>query len=504
MIFNDNIVWHMETEIIIVGYGMAGAVAAIEADNNDAEVIILEKQPAENHHNNSSLSSGVFVVPYNIEDVIKYIESISQSINYYDYDKEVIRIWAEYACENKEWMEKIGIKPKKYYEGGEHKHLPGSESMHVYAITGMGIGMMKRLYKEVTRRNLRTVYSMRAKHILINTLGEVIGMRAVNLKEGVNKEINIKASKAVILTCGGFENNEQMKFNYLPVYPAHFVGSQANTGDGIRMAQEIGADLWHMNCVSAGAILKYDDSPIAFAGELGGPGWLPRHMRDDIVESEKAGYIVVGKNGKRFINENKFASKSHSSFYELTVLDTEKLQYPRVPCFWIFDQKRIDAGPLIVSRGGPVLMYRWSNDNAKEIEKGWIVKADTVHNLALELKIKPESLIHTINEYNICCKNSADPDFGRGKLDLVSLTSPPFYAVSLWPGGPNTQGGPRRNHKAQVLNTNGIPIPRLYAAGELGSIFGKIYPGTGCNLSECIAFGRIAAENAVKEDLITK
>ena len=111
MIVNDNIEWHMETETIIIGYGMAGAVAAIEVNNNDAKVIILEKQPADNHHTNSSLSSGVFVVPYNIEEVIKYIEGISKAINYYNFDKEVIRVWAEYSYENKEWVEKIGIKP---------------------------------------------------------------------------------------------------------------------------------------------------------------------------------------------------------------------------------------------------------------------------------------------------------------------------------------------------------------------------------------------------------
>jgi len=68
--------------------------------------------------------------------------------------------------------------------------------------------------------------------------------------------------------------------------------------------------------------------------------------------------------------------------------------------------------------------------------------------------------------------------------------------VALWPGGPNTQGGPRRNSKAQVLRADGFPIPRLYSAGELGSIYGMLYPGSGGNLAECIAFGRIAGENA--------
>ena len=82
---------------------------------------------------------------------------------------------------------------------------------------------------------------------------------------------------------------------------------------------------------------------------------------------------------------------------------------------------------------------------------------------------------------------------------MIPLDSPPFYAVRLFPGGPNTQGGPRRNSKAQVLNPFGKPVPSLYAAGECGSIYGMLYPMAGGNLAECIIFGRIAAENAIQE-----
>jgi len=82
---------------------------------------------------------------------------------------------------------------------------------------------------------------------------------------------------------------------------------------------------------------------------------------------------------------------------------------------------------------------------------------------------------------------------------LVSLENPPYCAVDLWPGGPNTQGGPRRNSTAQVLRAGGTAIPRLYSAGELGSIYGMLYPMGGGNLAECIIFGRIAGEQVSKE-----
>lgn len=82
---------------------------------------------------------------------------------------------------------------------------------------------------------------------------------------------------------------------------------------------------------------------------------------------------------------------------------------------------------------------------------------------------------------------------------MVPVTTGPFYAVPLYPGGPNTQGGPRRNAKAQVLRPDGTPIPRLYSAGELGSIYGVQYPGGG-NVGECFAFGQIAGKNAAAEE----
>jgi succinate dehydrogenase/fumarate reductase flavoprotein subunit len=181
--------------------------------------------------------------------------------------------------------------------------------------------------------------------------------------------------------------------------------------------------------------------------------------------------------------------------------DSQKLEYPRVPSYWIFDRRRMDAGPLPFMFYGPMLyrLYRWSKDNREEIKRGWIVQGKTIGELAGHLKMDAKVLNKTVEDYNRYCEQREDLDFHRPPQDLVPIQDPPFFAVSLWPGSANTQGGPRRNHKAQVLNTRGQPIPGLYAAGEFGSIYGMLYPGTGGNLAECFAFGRIAAENATKE-----
>jgi succinate dehydrogenase/fumarate reductase flavoprotein subunit len=103
----------------------------------------------------------------------------------------------------------------------------------------------------------------------------------------------------------------------------------------------------------------------------------------------------------------------------------------------------------------------------------------------------------TVLRWNHLCETGKDVDFGRRKM-LLRFGSPPYYAIELSPAMLNTQGGPRRNERGQILRPDGTPIPRLYSAGELGSIYSYLYQGTG-NIGECLAFGRISARNAVAE-----
>jgi succinate dehydrogenase/fumarate reductase flavoprotein subunit len=136
----------------------------------------------------------------------------------------------------------------------------------------------------------------------------------------------------------------------------------------------------------------------------------------------------------------------------------------------------------------------------KELKKGWIITGKTVRELARKLDMAPGVLDNTVKTWNRYCEKGKDTSFGRNPVDLVPLNNSPFYAIRLFPGGANTQGGPRRNRHSQVVNPDGEPIPGLYAAGELGSVYGMLYTGGG-NIAECIAFGRIAGENAAKESL---
>ena len=491
--------WQQEVDVVVVGFGGAGAPAAITAHDQGAKVLIVEKQPQDSHHNNTDMSGGGFINVNDPEKAVHYIESFYKvDDDLYWTDPEVIRVWAEYVSHNREWIESLGGKVRFFHSGGEQPG-PGSECIDMYFYRGWGWGLMKFLKQQVADRNIPVMYNTPAKKLLTNDNGEVLGVRVAQGDEGGGHTVDIRARRAVIMTLGGFEFDEEMKLNYLKVYPTHFYGTPANSGDGHRMVMELGANLWHMNSCSARLVGKFPDFPIAFTMDLGGKNWLLRQISGKETE-DVCGYIMVDRDAKRFTSEN---FKMHTLYYELTVYDSHRRLHPRVPSFWIFDQKRIDSGPLpilMAGPSGPVRLYTWSNDNSTEIAKGWIVKADTAAELARKLELDPDTLEQTVTSYNGYCQQGHDPEFNRKPSDLVPISNPPYYAVKMWPGGPNTQGGPKRNHRAQILNVDGDPIARLYAAGEFGSVYGMLYPSGGGNIAECIAFGRIAGEHAAREE----
>ena len=170
--------------------------------------------------------------------------------------------------------------------------------------------------------------------------------------------------------------------------------------------------------------------------------------------------------------------------------------------FMIFDHAMFAAGPLYdahPSHGWTQIVekYDWSADNSRELAKGWVKKADSLAALAAAIGLDPAVLAETVGRWNRACDAGRDPEFGR-KLMMAPLGDGPFYAIELAPSMLNTQGGPRRNERAQIVRPDGSPIPRLYSAGELGSIYSYLYQGTG-NIGECLAFGRVSGRNAAAE-----
>jgi succinate dehydrogenase/fumarate reductase flavoprotein subunit len=276
--------------------------------------------------------------------------------------------------------------------------------------------------------------------------------------------------------------------DYLPGIPYCYTsGSPYNEGDGIAMAISVGADLWHMN--------NYAGPSMA----LRVPEIRTSMSMQALHYSKKVpgGMIVVGPDGRRFCDE-----KYKTCHGKVPVNGRWLPLTTPCPMFMIFDHALFSAGPLYdktPSHGWTQIVerYPWSEDNSAELAKGWIKRAETIRELAALVGLSPAQLEDTVRRWNRSAQSGQDPEFNRA-LMLAPIEKAPFYAVELSPSMLNTQGGPRRNEKGQIVRPDGQPIPRLYSAGELGSIYSYLYQGTG-NIGECLAFGRISGRNAVAE-----
>jgi hypothetical protein len=274
-------------------------------------------------------------------------------------------------------------------------------------------------------------------------------------------------------------------------------GTTGNTGDGIIAAMKAGADLWHMNYSSCSSF------------NILVPGY-PDEVGPVIRLGVTSKALWVDKYAKRFCNQaigaiNGSAQGRHGKAWYSPVwwYDGEKEEFPRVPTYMIFDDATRKS--LTTTGGGSSLFGScwWtyhsgttlSNDGSAEIAKGWIYQANTIGDLAKAMGLDPTTLSNTVTTYNGYCAAGADPDFGQYKNYLIPVSTAPFYGVIAYIGFSGTEGGPRRNPDGQVLDAADQPIPRLYAAGELGSYLGWQYNG-GCNVGEALATGRKAGQNA--------
>ncbi|MFC1494873.1 FAD-binding protein [Thermodesulfobacteriota bacterium] len=474
----SDIKWDKEADVVVAGTGFAGIVSSITAHDAGAKVLIIEKAPKELEGGNSKVSGNMWWTPTDVETGIKYITAMCYGLT----DQESIKALAEGMFENNEWLKKMGVEPRAMgIFQPEYPELPGSEAVRTWsnARGGFGAALYNPLRAKVDERDIPIMYQTPARELIGNKEGEIIGIKA----ESGGKTINIKANRGVVLACGGFEFAHDIQQQHLPGWPMYGRGSTYNTGDGIRMAQQAGADLWHMNNALAGigAILVDDD-------DLG---------RVPVSVSMNAPYILTDQQGKRFMNESIRGRHGLGEKEHLIYFDTLGTQtFTRIPCYAILDS-RVLKRPLSSSMKfgwyGWYSKYKWSSDNSAEIEKGWIIKGDTIEDLAAKLDIKTDSLQKTFTAYNQFCDTGVDPEFGS--TNLRKIDQPPYVALKIYPIMYNTQGGPRRNASCQIVDPFDNPIPRLYSAGELGSFWGWMYNGGGNN-SECLATGRIAGANA--------
>ena len=508
--------WDYETDVLVVGYGGAGLWAAVTAkDEGESDVLVLEKAPSRGG-GSSSINMGEYAWVEDPEKANAYIQAFTKGMT----PEDISLAWAEECYKNMDYCDKWGV-PTEMKKGAnaagggascEYPQLEGGETMRVCSFGDPAEGGnsgWKVLDQVRADLGIEVVFSCHDESLIQNPeTKEIVGVYTLIGDDETPKAV--KARKGVILTMGGFEHNEELKKQYLKCYPAMgFYGWPFNTGDGIKMVQDVGAQLWNMSnaCGSYCGYFKDSEWPYAF--------WLT-----PLANS----YVMLDQKGKRWWKESDFMSP-HTGFHNFVHFDEETVGYDRCPTWFVFDQKVIDAGAIGQLAGGimntPSGMTKigmglddipeecgkfagWSEDNSAEIEKGWIVKGDTLEELAenmakVDSAPPADAMKETLERYNGFCTEGVDADLERDPATMVPISMDgPFYAYPVYPGGNNTMGGPKKNADGQVLNLDDEPIPRLFAGGSFGNMQAHTYGISGGNNAENMVWGRICARSASK------
>jgi succinate dehydrogenase/fumarate reductase flavoprotein subunit len=475
--------WDRECDVLVIGLGGSGAAAAIEAHDRGAHVLVVEKNARPG--GNTRVSGGSMRAYREREAAIDYIDAVCEGTT----PRDVIAAFVDECDRTQAWVEGLGGRVVAAHAGTPATGFPplfsGSPFAEVAGTDALGARTAvdgapggaggRRLWalleRNVAERQIEVLTDTPARELLTDG-GAVVGA----LVERRGEAVRIHARRATILTCGGFEDDHEMQMQYLgDVY--HGLSNHGNSGDGIRMAQAVGADLWHMRAVACTPGYRVPD----FEPPIG------HHMPG-------AGFIYVDQRGRRFMDET--GTDAHGYWAEATYADPRTMARPRIPSIVIFGEQTRLAGPIaFTDRGSISDDYEWSADNAAELERGWIRRAGSLDELATLLSLDAAALASTLAAYDDACASGTDPQFGRGTATLAPIGGPPYYAIEIWPCLFNTQGGPRRDASGRVLDALGRPIAGLYSAGELGSLWHRFYPGAG-NVSEALASGRIAGRNA--------
>lgn len=496
--------WDREVDFLVVGYGLAGAAAAVEASDIDpnASILVLEKLPEAMAGGNSIASGQTFVVP--AKDDVETFHTYFKAMNEPNPIPEEYSSWIANEFANQiNWisatMDNAGFEVG-YVGGGplrwgslvvEFSNLPGSNfkgtSAHIRQ-KDSGSFMPGGLWHGFNaaaklRENIEIAYSTPVIDLIQDPETDAI-LGVVAKSEG--KEIKIKANKGVLLACGGYENNLQMQKDFHGVDNVVTTGTPGNTGDGIQMLMKVGAQMWHMkNQTQSGGYwlgVKTPDFDSSFILNM---------------TFTSGSYLQVDGEGDRFFDESKTYHRQHMKDLKYG----KWLDLPHeeaLPVWFIFDDSVCKNNTIISPwLSWPVTTegYKWSADNSAEIEKGWILKADSIEDLAKQMGYEPEKIKATVNDFNLMVDSGKDTQFNRDITTMSKIENGPYYAVQLTPALVSTTGGAVRNTSSQVLDWNNEPIPNLYEAGELGSYVANLYQN-GVFLSECIASGRAAAQHA--------
>ncbi len=501
--------WDQECDVLVVGYGYAGAVAALEARQAGADVLLIEKMP---DPGGISITSGGNVrIVADPDEGLAYLRATSGGTT----PDDVLRALAVGMQQMPAYFHKLcrinGATVDERQADGNYpfpgtktwgyvsiKQIPGfqpaqcypSVSSYVPIHRAAGVRLFKVIEDNIRASKIPVLLSTPAKRLIVEHR-EIRGVEA----ERDGKPISIKARRAVILACGGFEASPELQRQFWqekPVLNAAFAG---NTGDGIRMAQQAGAALWHMWHYHGVYGFKHPDPAYPFGlrpKRL--PDWIPGEAaRADV----KVPWIIVDRAGRRYMNEYQPYTQD-TTWRAMAAFDGLTMSYPRIPSTMIMDEPGRGAYPIVSPTfNDRRLKFTWNDETLRALEARILHRADSLAELAALMKVDQQVLAATLSEWNQACEQNEDPVHHRPPTSMVKIATPPFYCAEVWPVCSNTHGGPVHDAEQRVLDPFGQPIARLYAAGELGGVFGHLYISGG-NLAECFVGGWTAGRNAAR------
>ncbi len=476
--------WDKETDVIVVGGGIAGLSAAIEAHKAGADVILLEKKSAVG--GTTAASGGlVYAANTSVQKSFGITDTADAMAAHYIHaarglaDPNQINIAAQKSADNIDFLIGLGAGFPSAPTVSGAEVLEGQPAIpRVHAVTTDsgkttgGVAVIKVLNAGAQANGATILTGTAAQSLIARGGKEVLGVQA---SQG-GSTINIKAKKGVILATGGFQGSQEMQKRFsekaLVTLP---LGPTGMTGDGHLMGLALGADV------------------IAMEEILGVPGlMLPGATSATFIlvpEFVPGAAIMVNSQGMRFVDESVYYEHRNQ---ELLRQETyTKTGAPVV--YTIFDQA------LVNTLGGSTIVSGFSKDLSSEVTAGTVLQASAIVGLAAEIGVDPDRLQATINAWNGYAQTGKDLDFGR-TVGLGPIQTSPFYAIPTYSTMFDTKGGLKINGNAQVIDTDGKMIPRLYAAGTTsGGVLGEYYPGSGSALNQGLTFGRIAGAYAASQ-----
>lgn len=437
-------------DVVIIGSGGTGLSAAIQANELGMKVAVLEKEE-ELGGNTNRASSGMNAAETNVQLHHGVIDNVADFYHetYKDggrlNDKDMLGYFVYHTAPAIDWLADHDIKLDDItITGGMSKkrtHRPAS-------MAPIGGFLVKSLLKVVAQENIPVFNKTKVTELRRAADGRVNGVKVD--ADGITKIIN---AKAVILATGGFGASKEYIKRFRPDLESYKTTNQPGaTGDGLKLAENVGAELMQMNLVQVHPTVQQDNPHVYLIGEA--------------VRGE--GAILVNAEGKRFVNE----------------LNTRKIV-----------SNAITALP---EHSAYLILDQGIRDHVKAIEfydkVGLVVHGETIEDLAKKINVDPSNLKQTVATWNQAVENHDDAESGRTTGMDRGITKPGFFAIHIAPAIHYTMGGIHITPKTQVLDGNGDIIKGLFAAGEVaGGLHGNNRVG-GNSIAETIVFGRQAGQ----------